>query len=83
MPNRMFVAIDYGRPGGDHTMKNTSRRNTDGSIEIISMEQLETLSEGEPCSHSGCLNHTTHPCEGCGRIAGRNKPDLIYETVAE
>lgn len=26
--------------------------------------------EGEPCEHPGCLNHVTHPCEGCGRIAG-------------
>lgn len=23
-----------------------------------------------PCSHKGCLNHLSHPCEGCGRIAG-------------
>jgi hypothetical protein len=27
--------------------------------------------EGIPCSHSGCLFHITHPCEGCGRVAGR------------
>lgn len=25
---------------------------------------------GVPCSHAGCLDHVTHPCEGCGRIAG-------------
>ena len=25
---------------------------------------------GEPCGHRGCLSHVTHPCEGCGRIAG-------------
>jgi len=24
---------------------------------------------GQPCSHPGCANHITHPCEGCGRIA--------------
>ena len=29
------------------------------------------LRDGEPCSHVGCLNHRTHPCEGCGRIGGR------------
>lgn len=29
------------------------------------------LKDGEPCSHPGCLHHVTHPCEGCGRIAGR------------
>lgn len=27
--------------------------------------------DGEPCDHPGCLHHITHPCEGCGRIAGR------------
>jgi len=32
---------------------------------------LERLEDGEPCYHAGCLNHVTHPCEGCGRIAGR------------
>jgi len=25
----------------------------------------------EPCEHPGCLNHITHPCDGCGRIAGQ------------
>ena len=25
---------------------------------------------GEPCKHKGCLNHRTHPCEGCGRVGG-------------
>ena len=26
---------------------------------------------GVPCGwHAGCLSHVTHPCEGCGRIAG-------------
>lgn len=23
-----------------------------------------------PCSHKGCLNHLSHPCEVCGRIGG-------------
>lgn len=32
---------------------------------------LERLQEGEPCHHPGCLSHVTHPCEGCGRVAGR------------
>lgn len=30
------------------------------------------LKDGEPCPHIGCLHHVTHPCEGCGRIAGRS-----------
>jgi len=25
----------------------------------------------QSCEHMGCLAHTTHPCESCGRIAGR------------
>lgn len=33
--------------------------------------------DGEPCSHRGCLNHISHPCEGCGRIGGRTMPDKI------
>lgn len=28
------------------------------------------LSDGEPCSHTGCLSHISHPCEDCGRIGG-------------
>ena len=31
---------------------------------------MNELKTGVPCGHAGCLNHTTHPCEGCGRIAG-------------
>lgn len=34
-------------------------------------EWLANLKDGEPCYHPGCLSHVTHPCEGCGRIAGR------------
>lgn len=26
--------------------------------------------DGNPCSHTGCFHHVTHPCEGCGRIGG-------------
>jgi hypothetical protein len=33
-----------------------------------------SLKDGEPCGHPGCLNHVTHPCEGCGRTAGRGRP---------
>ena len=31
------------------------------------------LKDGEPCNHKGCLNHISHPCEGCGRISGEGK----------
>ena len=36
------------------------------------MKQIR-YAEGEPCGHPGCLRHVTHPCEGCGRIAGRGE----------
>lgn len=29
-----------------------------------------TYPDGVPCPLPGCLSHVTHPCEGCGRIAG-------------
>lgn len=32
---------------------------------------FKEFTDGEPCSHKGCLNHVTHPCEYCGRIAGK------------
>jgi hypothetical protein len=28
------------------------------------------IPDGVACGHPGCLSHVTHPCEGCGRIAG-------------
>ena len=40
------------------------------------------LKDHEPCSHKGCLNHITHPCEGCGRISGIKK-DLKNKTKGE
>jgi len=45
------------------------------------------LEDGKPCSHKGCLSHITHPCEGCGRIAGRTVfksfPDKRYKALVE
>lgn len=32
---------------------------------------------GEPCDHPGCLSHVTHPCEGCGRVAGKSAPRAV------
>ncbi|HSW50567.1 MAG TPA: hypothetical protein VLH09_10350 [Bryobacteraceae bacterium] len=31
------------------------------------------LQDGQPCSHRGCLSHVSHPCEGCGRVAGKGQ----------
>ena len=40
---------------------------TGGEISL----DFDLLKPGEPCGHKGCLHHVTHPCGGCGRIAGR------------
>lgn len=39
---------------------------------------IEELKDGEPCGHPGCLRHVTHPCEGCGRIAGRAAKAIVF-----
>jgi len=44
---------------------------------------LRTQKDGEPCSHRGCLSHITHPCEGCGRIAGKKVKEQECEVVKE
>ena len=31
----------------------------------------EYYPENIPCPHPGCLSHISHPCEYCGRIAGK------------
>lgn len=33
--------------------------------------RVAALRDGEPCGHPGCLSRVSHPCEGCGRVAGR------------
>lgn len=42
----------------------------------------------QPCEHKGCLNHISHPCEGCGRIGGdgviyKNEEGDILEKLRE
>ena len=41
-------------------------------------QEFVSLKPGEPCSHSGCASHLSHPCEGCGRYAAgmANGPDV-------
>ena len=34
------------------------------------------LPDGVPCGHAGCLNHISHPCEGCGRVGGKRTPNV-------
>ena len=38
------------------------------------------MREGEPCSRKGCLNHISHPCEGCGRVRGRYMLESAVES---
>jgi len=35
--------------------------------------------DGEPCKHSGCLSHVSHPCEECGRIAGHYPMTMLQK----
>ena len=37
------------------------------------------LRDGEPCGHTGCLAHISHPCEGCGRIGGMRTTEHVHE----
>jgi hypothetical protein len=50
-----------------------AKSTADGWMTIISTpppSEPRRYQDGEPCDHPGCLSHVTHPCEGCGRIAG-------------
>ena len=40
--------------------------------DCIKSKKIKQLKDGESCGHTGCLNHISHPCEYCGRIAGMN-----------
>lgn len=39
--------------------------------------QIVKLKSGEPCTHKGCLNHVSHPCEVCGRVAGQGEARIF------
>ncbi len=39
-----------------------------GCVDVA--EEKILFEDGQPCKHNACLNHLSHPCEGCGRIAG-------------
>jgi hypothetical protein len=39
------------------------------------LSQRQKLPDGVACAHPGCLSHVSHPCEGCGRIAGHSLGD--------
>jgi hypothetical protein len=42
-----------------------------GNYAFPRVSRAAALPDGVACGHAGCLNHVTHPCEGCGRIAGK------------
>jgi protein gp37 len=50
---------------------------TPAAVHFVSCEPLlgpidfKWRTDSKPCSHPGCLSHTSHACEGCGRIGGR------------
>lgn len=51
---------------------------------LISTEKIMEIHEyidGKPCSHPGCLNHVTHPCEGCGRIGGMDMETILIKKI--
>jgi len=59
-----IIGVDYGN-GKDYNVV------LYGSIidGVVTVER--ELFDYQPCDHPGCLSHVSHPCEGCGRIAGR------------
>lgn len=40
------------------------------------IEKIEIYKDGEPCKHSGCINHITHPCEYCKRKQAKGKTEI-------
>lgn len=52
------------------TLLNWRRMNEREHAHVLNA-YLNITPDGTPCPHPGCLNHVTHPCECCGRIAGR------------
>ncbi len=55
------------------TENKTVRDIRDGFVSYLEkrMEWRRNLVDGVGCGHTGCLSHVSHPCEKCGRIAGR------------
>lgn len=64
----------YGEINNRHALVSEVMRRLheiEGGCEPRKQRSRTDLADGQPCSHQGCLNHATHPCEGCGRVAGR------------
>ena len=50
-------------------------------IAVLEAQLRGTIPDGVACGRPGCLHHVSHPCEGCGRIAGRSAPTADVVTV--
>lgn len=44
--------------------------NTIAAVGLSSPRVVAPIVSLVPCSHPGCQNHVTHPCEGCGKQWG-------------
>lgn len=52
-------------------------------IAVLDAQLRVRIPDGVACGHQGCLHHVSHPCEGCGRIAGRSSPSAGAAVVPE
>ena len=69
----MVRKVDINSITGDKLVSRVSNKNFRDNFGNIFKKKKTELRDGEPCPHTGCLNHITHPCEGCGRVAGKSK----------
>ena len=54
----------------------------DNHLQMVGFaEWLESLPDGVPCDHRGCLSHISHPCESCGRIGGKRLTPLTPDAA--
>ncbi|MDY6895008.1 MAG: hypothetical protein SVO01_06280 [Thermotogota bacterium] len=51
--------------------KSIKEAHSFSQVEVEKKPENIAPKPGESCGHPGCLQHVSHPCEGCGRIAGR------------
>lgn len=52
----------------DKPITTTEIRNREWNIQ----KEKYNLLDGVPCNHPGCMAHTSHPCEKCGRYNAIN-----------
>ena len=74
--NQRIAELEEFNKGQIGIITKLLEKNGNLEAELASHAVLYML--GEPCKHPGCLQHITHPCEHCGRTAGRG---VIYIAV--